>query len=374
MTSAYQVSGRPVRYIVGSIDAALLVRLGLGEFTGVGQPVAEGSGQVGSSAQFIGNGAPVAGGFKTPLASPIFLGIGEPIVLAHKLSVESTPGTFTGVGEASAINGTTGREGGADFVGIGNPAATGTDGEIFTSGVIEGRGEPVSVGQKATEASGAIVGAGEPLALGEQDGDAEISFVGGDGNIASLSEYTLSGLDFGAATGSRYLLAAISFEGLGSISSVTIGGVTASLVVAASNSGSAVKAAMYMANVPTGTSGDVVVNLSGGNANFCYAHLFRISKISSATPHDTDTDITSAYSKPITIPAGGVAVGLFSGSTTATSATWTNLTERNELDFDSRLTSAACDNFASTQASLTVTVTGSPSPGNTAAFVIASFG
>jgi hypothetical protein len=99
-----------------------------------------------------------------------------------------------------------------------------------------------------------------------QPGDttpATATFTAGYKDTAGGTTITFTAADFGAeATGRRIYVAVLARASvLRTVSSVTIGGVSATLM--AGNASSAGPIAIYAANVPTGTSGNVVVTFSG---------------------------------------------------------------------------------------------------------------
>jgi hypothetical protein len=178
---------------------------------------------------------------------------------------------------------------------------------------------------------------------------------------ANASTYTFSGLTFGAASETRYIAAAVAWRSAGNtndISSVTIGGVTATLVGKARNIGgtNGVSGAhIYIAAVPTGTTGTVVVSLSE-TAVRAGVSVYALDGLDGATASATAIDDTgtSALSATINPPADAHAIGiLFHGisgsrmssahgdlsagsqsvnaSISGSNATWTGLTE--DYDF-----------------------------------------
>lgn len=151
--------------------------------------------------------------------------------------------------------------------------------------------------------------------------------------------YTFSGMSFGTTNGGRKILVTITGEdasvgGTQSISSVTIGGVTATRLVAIADTGfsNGANAAVYMANVPSGTSGTVVVTFTG-NMWTCAISVYRVLN-ASFTPKDTDTDTGSTQmSDSINHAEGGATVSccMFTGSNlSGSNISWGNITERYE--------------------------------------------
>lgn len=112
-------------------------------------------------------------------------------------------------------------------------------------------------------------------------------------------------IPFGDEDPNRYLIvavAAIYNNGSGGMTGVTIGGVAATLVEQHGNVSSISGASIWIAAVPTGTSGTVSFTVSNYN-NFVF-QVYRAVNISSPTAHDTDT----LSSISLTVPNQGVAL------------------------------------------------------------------
>lgn len=188
------------------------------------------------------------------------------------------------------------------------------------------------------------------------------------------SNYTFSTRAIGTAASNRYVVAAIGIANSSppTISSVTIGGVSATLVTQVT--GTYERTAFYIAAVPTGTTATVVVNTSGSLR--CNIGLWALYDLSSATATDTDSSTSSTGSVNLDISAGGVAIG-FSNTFTSASArtfTWSNLTENFDVAYEgnNQSVSGASAAFATAQSGLTISST--PSAGVTSAtHIFASF-
>ena len=184
----------------------------------------------------------------------------------------------------------------------------------------------------------------------------------GSASDTSGGNFTLS---FGAANPNRYLVALIGC-GDGS-ASVTIGGIAATPLVQQQYSGSGAGATgIYIAKVPTGTSGTVAV--TNGNSNRAVG-LYSLINLQSASAFAMASASAFTTLKPlpmnIGVKAGGVvlAVTYSSGSGTATSATWTGLTADANFRFTNLSFAGlfSCGNIQSATPateSMTVTATG----------------
>ena len=150
-------------------------------------------------------------------------------------------------------------------------------------------------------------------------------------STADSTAYTFSSQDFGEAAANRYIVVTAGGYDTGNetVSSITIGGVAATIAVQVT--GNFVTAAIAIAKVPTGATGDVVVTFSGGMQNAGIG-VYRLINLQSATATDTGTDIaesSGALADGLTIPADGCGIGYVCVRTVSSLSTfsWTNLTE-----------------------------------------------
>ena len=93
-------------------------------------------------------------------------------------------------------------------------------------------------------------------------------------------------LNFGPTNAKRYLIAAVGFTSASSLSSITISGVTAPLLVDVISPFGSVRAAYYMASIPSGTSGSVTVGTTGEFG----ISLYSVWNLQSPTPLGTATN------------------------------------------------------------------------------------
>ncbi len=169
--------------------------------------------------------------------------------------------------------------------------------------------------------------------------------------------FTFTAQNLGAEDAGRYIVVCCGAR-LGAtartITSVTVGGVTADIAVTTNTTTAG--AGVAIALVPTGATGDVVVTWSGF-ASGCVIQLYRVLGIGGTAASDTDTSSAADPSVSLDVPAGGVAFGTAVCSTNASSASWSGLTE----DYDAApggaggAYSSASGEFATQQTGLTVT-------------------
>ena len=125
----------------------------------------------------------------------------------------------------------------------------------------------------------------------------------------SGSTFTWTGLAIGTADANRWVIAAICGYLLENTANVTIGGVSATKItgVWADN----YFADLWIANVPTGTTANVVVTFTTNQGWGANVALFRMVKATSTT-HDIGTPISPAFAtanmSDCTVPSGGAAI------------------------------------------------------------------
>lgn len=197
-----------------------------------------------------------------------------------------------------------------------------------------------------------------------------INYVGTTVDTGDTSTYTFTNHAIGTASADRVVLVAVCVRSATagiSISSMTIGGVSATELVEAST-GANVTSAIYGLLVTSGTTATIVVTPSNSSQR-CAVSVFEMTGTGGATTTSaTATDTSPPSSTTITIPANGAAVGLSfatSGSAVGT-GTWAGLTEDNDADLENTNNhySAAHLNSVSGAVGLSVGVTwsgGTPS-------------
>jgi hypothetical protein len=167
-----------------------------------------------------------------------------------------------------------------------------------------------------------IVSGGGSISLGLTDSDMTTF-----NNVVSTSN-TYTGKSFGAAAASRQIIVAIGWRSSSGVASpgpacsgVTIGGVTASLVVASAQgtASSDFGAEIWAASVPTGTTGNIVVNYTTAPGNGVSGQGRLVISVyslilSTGSPVTASGGVASAPGPvgggTLTIPAGGVCLGV----------------------------------------------------------------
>lgn len=183
------------------------------------------------------------------------------------------------------------------------------------------------------------------------------------------------GIAIGAATSDRLVVVGISGSrvsaGARTVSSCSIGGVSASLVVRqTTTNGDACE--MWAATVPSGTTADIDIVFSA-SMNGAGVGVWTL-KGAATTATATAGDDSTPYSASLAIPEGGAGIGYFLEVDESGTTTWTNLTE----DFDALIRPGAAEPFHSGAHSTTSGTLTRTAAGHTArtyyALVLAAFG
>ena len=195
------------------------------------------------------------------------------------------------------------------------------------------------------------------------------SFTASDESASGSSSYSFTGLSFGAVDADRYVVACLSWLGSGSVSSCTIGGVSAAIVI---QSASALRnTAICIAKVPTGTTGTVAFSLSASATNAAVA-VYRLVGIPSAAAASSATSTASNPTASLNVAKNGVAIGVATaGAGSPPSASWSGITEDCDNNYGSnQCRSSASQKFTTAQTGLTVTCTFSTTAGSAGCFAV----
>ncbi len=179
-------------------------------------------------------------------------------------------------------------------------------------------------------------------------------------STTDLTTYTFSTVDIGTANADRCVIVSAIARKSGAsatLSTVTIGGVSATIVVQNTNNVTNTDVAgLAAAIVPTGTTGDIVVTWSAGMLRSQIGVWTAIGTDSCTTPHDTGSSLSGDPSTTIDIADAGAAVG--AGLTAAgTTASWTGLTENFDATLETFVTATGASASAmSAETGRTVTI------------------
>lgn len=157
------------------------------------------------------------------------------------------------------------------------------------------------------------------------------TMVGGSG-----TSKTFSGFAIGSASSTRRVIVAVSIYGTGTnISSVTVAGQATTKLVQQTNGGTMVGIFITNSAVSSGTTADVVVNISASSSDRWAISTYSAKDLSSITPVGTGSTTSNNGSVTLSGSADGVMVGVggasgYNGSGGSGSAT--NMTLNAFLD------------------------------------------
>lgn len=153
------------------------------------------------------------------------------------------------------------------------------------------------------------------------------------GSTSDLTTYTFTAAAIGTASPNRavVIVAATVGAALRTISTVTIGGVSASLVKQQTQGFSDTE--MWIAAVPTGTTGDIVVTYSAGTLR-CGVGVWAVYNLQSMTALTTSGSTASPNSLNLNTTANSIVIAGCGTTSGGTSFSWAGVTERYDADFD----------------------------------------
>lgn len=190
--------------------------------------------------------------------------------------------------------------------------------------------------------------------------------------------HTFSSVSLGDVASDRVIAVAISSSGgtgNATISSVTIGGVSAARRVGGSPQGGGLVMEFWSASVPTGASGDIVINHSGPK-DHCGIGWWRLTSVGSVS--DTAAAVgsqTSPYTATIDVTAGSVVLAMASGNSAA-SFSWSggSISEDYDDAIESNYThSGASELVSAADTGVTYTATASADTGGEDGIVVVCF-
>lgn len=152
---------------------------------------------------------------------------------------------------------------------------------------------------------------------------------------SNQSTYTFTGVNFGAVSTRRHIIVAFGF-GAGSLGAslapptMTIGGVSATAVIDLGATSGTSGRPLWIAAVPTGTTGTIVVTRASG-MTYGIIEVWTAYDLISATPvHTVAGTLANPSTGNLTTSSGGIAVGMASAAAAGGGFTWTNLTENDD--------------------------------------------
>lgn len=173
-------------------------------------------------------------------------------------------------------------------------------------------------------ARGQVPGMFQPLLTGTA-GPKVLTFQTSDNSTVAGTSFTFSSKAIGPPSADRYVIVGIGGNnGTATISSVTVGGISATQVVTRQVSNSTT--GIYIANVPTGTTANIVINWSASQAN-TEIGIWSATGLSSGTANSSGGSSANNGTITLNTTTQGFALAVMFVNSNAT-ITWTGLTSR----------------------------------------------
>jgi chitodextrinase len=182
------------------------------------------------------------------------------------------------------------------------------------------------------------------------------TYAGNASNGTPTKPHTFTAAAIGTASADRHVIVAATWSGGGTtnITGITVGGVAATIDATYYNATGPRGCVIARAAVPTGTTADVVVTMSGTAPSRLGVGTWAVTGAPSLVLVDNDANMftdAAANSLTLTAVADGVVIAHAHGG--AADHTWTNLTERYDVLVENGFSGA---DAATTTTSHTVTV------------------
>lgn len=178
---------------------------------------------------------------------------------------------------------------------------------------------------------------------------------------STSSSYTFSSVSIGAANVYRTIAVTVSWNAGAAgrlLNTATIGGINAT-VCQISDAAGYERSAIIYAEVPTGTTGNIVLNFNGSIGYGIAIGIFRLLNVTEVlTPvYRASNNATSTYTTVINVKTGDYIISALGTGNAA--ANWTNTTERYTYrKYQDYLEGASTT--AATTGNLSISATGSP--------------
>ena len=193
-----------------------------------------------------------------------------------------------------------------------------------------------------------------PLLLASGQSGPSLYFGNASHSTTNTSSFSFSSMDFNVDNPSRLIIVAVhwyKFDTTASINSITVGGVTPTLVTSSLRavSNSYIYSSIYSVQ-PSGSSGTIAVQFNKTATYGCSVATWAAYDLSSTTPVNTSAGNPS---RTVTTQVGDVVVGAMTAVYDGAAATWSgvNLDYTNE---SSRMTRTGGSIIAPTAGSLVV--------------------
>lgn len=152
----------------------------------------------------------------------------------------------------------------------------------------------------------------------------------GSYTAASTNPVTFSSRDLGDA-GRRHIVIMLGWVSTPTVTSVSVAGITATLINTRTQG--VINTALYIASVPVGTTGDVIVTFNTATSNV-HIGVYALHNLRSATPVDTaaaSRTTSGTINLDADVSSRGVVVSVVGTATSTPTPTLVGLTDRVDI-------------------------------------------
>jgi hypothetical protein len=193
-------------------------------------------------------------------------------------------------------------------------------------------------------------------------------------DTSNADTFTFTGASIGTAAASRLVVVVVHAGDTASISSVTIDGNAADLVIQEAQTGSPPVVGIYQRAIATGTTADIVVTLADP-AVHCFIDVYTITGLRSTTAIDSDkTNTTGAGASSVTLTTevNAVVIAAVEYYTADVTSSWSGgVTENSDEAYSAESGAGSGASGVATGTSISPSVT--PSGSADRAFVAAAW-
>jgi hypothetical protein len=194
-----------------------------------------------------------------------------------------------------------------------------------------------------------------------------LSYITNVSQVTTASTFTFNSVSLGTADASRIIVVNVgglraTSAGQRRVASATIAGVSATIV---QNPYYNNVASIVYAEVPTGNTGTIIINIEGNSTNNqledCVIGVYSVINLSSTSPIASGTN-TGGSSATVSLSSSADGVAIYCGSTggTTTNVDYTNATKNYQVVNSNRVRSGA--SVVTTGSTISVTASSSGSP------------
>jgi len=151
------------------------------------------------------------------------------------------------------------------------------------------------------------------LGQSQQGDPVEVNYVASGADTADgVSSYTFNSVNIGSANDTRQVFVLTNLQDSRSITSATIGGVSATILPG--DQGSTASRAGFFAQVPTGTTANIVFT-TDATGNYCLYSVYSvINRVSTSTSTDFESRAylgSGPINSTIIVPSNGFFIGVY---------------------------------------------------------------